>query len=174
MVQPKYDDVSDNPIYSVDSDKPAYLCKEIEFDCLDCGTNDMQVVLSGFDPADCNCHNDTVDTSWEITSATLNGTHTLASVGNCVWFLGLSSVVTFSYYNSLDCSGTGTPGSATGASITLSYVFGGWNLEIVESAFTYKIFDGGTASEECPSGLVIDNTGGADCPSSGTATVTQL
>ena len=174
MAQPKYDSNTGMPIYSVQTDQPAYLCKEVEFDCLDCGTNSMQVVLSGLTPADCNCHNDALDESWEITNTTLNGTHTLVSVGNCVWFLGLSSVVTFSYYDSLDCSGTGTPGSATGASITLSYVNGGWDLEIVESAFTYKIFDGATSSDECPDGLVIDNTGGADCPESGTATVTQL
>ena len=172
MAQPKYDSNTGMPVYSVQTDLPAYLCKE--FDCLDCGTNDMQVVFSGIDPADCNCEITSPGQSRKITSTTLNGTHTLESVGNCTWFLGVSSVVTFTDYDSEDCTGTSAEGTPLGVLITLSYGDSGWSLIVDTETPTYTVFDGDTISYECPDGLVIANSGGSDCPSSGTATVTQL
>ena len=171
MVQPKYDDVSDNPIYSVDSDQPAYLCKE--FDCLDC-TGDMQVVISGLSASNCNCILSAVPGLYlSVTSISgINGTHTLDRYSNCVWYLDDVGSVRDALFSEDTCDNEVTSVTSS-VRIELIYAGGEWTLQVYATTGSphYNIFDSTNTTDECPSAMVFTDT--SEC-SPATATVTEL
>ena len=187
MAQPKYDSNTGMPIYSVQTDQPAYLCAE--FDCTDC-TGDMQVVISSMVATDCACeiYGDN-SASWKITDITgLNGTHTLTPDATpCYWSLTVTDAVEWNdFFPALDCDPADIVLPAYSASVLMTLWYAGsgvWQLEITSTALaegTWTIWDGAGNEAACPDGLVIedgDSTSMCCCAgaaSNGTATVTEL